>query len=909
MREVAEQHEPEPAPPAAVPAAAGLAEAPVERILALQRTAGNAAVNALLSRRETAPDEAPPAAPKEPHSVGYTALKYACIFVGNDLYGQQARRFAKLAMREHKLIEASSMQDAMTKMLADARARTGGGKAAALISEIVLIAHANKSGFIKMPLVPGRKGTTVEELHQLQSEFRARKHDAFRSARSGLLQFIDDRTDVIVRGCRAGRVQALVDGLTSFFGGQATVYVPTEFQAYTRMKIGGATIKDAIAAYDFLEARGYIPYGLAYTDADKKKWVAKNLPDGYVPEMFFVDDAHEQDFRQGTADDEALNKGAKLYEDAAMHGLGKWAVGRHRRQGADDADLDPLTYAELLEFARDQLAELRRLEAEEPDNWRAIGYQAWMVQRAHKAWLRRPESMQVDTQDLDPVAGLTIPGLSYDTNLIGMQAGRRPDLIVPHSDAFDDDILKPAAVHAEEGEDTIQVAEKPPPKLPPLKGAGAAKDVTLDEDTVTPLPGMPQMDDVSLGLPGAEEAAMGKSVRVPNIKAKLPIWSAPKGAAPDGYFQLKGVEIGLEGYVDWGSKGPQEIAVGRLVSLEKGKAFGSGIKGDCKFKEWQSDSWKFKWKGGFEVVEGSASAKTKYEISTAIEASNGNFVGEVKVFCSYDEEKGELRIGGVKVSPIGVQGEFKLPLTDGTDVTMKGKALLSFDIQPNWAKIAQRLGLRVGGAAAAGAGGGSAIATGLGAVAAAEVAVAGAAVLGIAVTVYASYRGMKDWTDIKKVLPIADQASADMRAGFLSVFGVSQPGGKTDGPMYAKGVEIGAMMSRKMGENMLKGYKAKFGYDYKGSVEDAERVTREEIAAKPELQQHLRSYAYGAFHHWVMAEFYRQWRAEHKGEWTQEKNDKYARTYLGLPLDENPPGQPNWTFQPKPEPRVIEEDF
>jgi len=35
---------------------------------------------------------------------------------------------------------------------------------------------------------------------------------------------------------------------------------------------------------------------------------------------------------------------------------------------------------------------------------------------------------------------------------------------------------------------------------------------------------------------------------------------------------------------------------------------------------------------------------------------NGNYVGEGKVFCSFDSKKGELRVGGVKFTPVGLQG-------------------------------------------------------------------------------------------------------------------------------------------------------------------------------------------------------------------------------------------------------------
>jgi hypothetical protein len=372
------------------------------------------------------------------------------------------------------------------------------------------------------------------------------------------------------------------------------------------------------------------------------------------------------------------------------------------------------------------------------------------------------------------------------------------------------------------------------------------------------------------------------------------------------------VEIGLEGYVEWGAKGEREIAVGQLFSYEPGKPYGAGFKGDVKFAETKSKSgWYLKWKGGFETTElQDASEKGKWEVSTALEWGNGPYVGELKVFCSYDSVKGELRVGGVKISPAGVQGEFNLPLSDGTSVKFKGKALLSADIQPNWPKIAQRLGLRFAGAAAEGAAvgaGATTIATGFAAIGAAEVIVLGGAVVGTGALLYAYYRGVKDWQDIKEVGRVAELASADVRAGFASAFGLPD---KTDGPLFAKGAELGHVMSYKMAERMVKGWESQHpGQSAPFSVDDAEAFTNDQISASPALTSGVRRYAYGAFHKWIMAEFYRQWRAQHAGESTLEHNDKYARTYLGLSDIDAPPAQPDWTFVPKPEPQVVEAPF
>src|SRR4051794_30286890 len=95
----------------------------------LQRTAGNAAVGRLLQRDDLL-DPFAPAQPKPIERVEVKELKYACFFVGHDLYGTQARRFVKFAMKDHLPVEAGSLEEAMGKIEADVEKARKGGKPA-----------------------------------------------------------------------------------------------------------------------------------------------------------------------------------------------------------------------------------------------------------------------------------------------------------------------------------------------------------------------------------------------------------------------------------------------------------------------------------------------------------------------------------------------------------------------------------------------------------------------------------------------------------------------------------------------------------------------------------------------------------------------------------------------------------
>ncbi|HZF54971.1 MAG TPA: hypothetical protein VE093_40250, partial [Polyangiaceae bacterium] len=393
------------------------------------------------------PKEPPPKRPR----AEVKQLRYVCIFVGDDLYGTQARRFAKTVMPEHHLIEASSMEGAMIAMREDARAALQGG-AAARVDEVVLIAHGNHTGFIKIPLIPGERGITPAALASLQEEFKAGAMLSFQEARSEVVGLFDQDTNVIVRGCRVGRSQETVQALAAFFGGQARVYAAKEYQAFTRRHLSSFdkdTREASIKAFDHLAMQGFVPKETVATDDEKVRWVAANLPDGYVPESFLVDEKDVEKVRGAGADDAAI-RSLKDYTSAQLIGLEKWGVSAPAK--AQDAELDPMSASEIVALAKTHLARWNRLQEESPGDWKAIGEEAWWLVRCHYAWSRKAAAP--DVRESDPLAGMYMPGLVYDMNELGAQASMRPDLKVPLADAFlDAAIVTPAAPPSEEVED------------------------------------------------------------------------------------------------------------------------------------------------------------------------------------------------------------------------------------------------------------------------------------------------------------------------------------------------------------------------------------------------------------------------------------------------------------------------
>ena len=408
----------------------------------------------------------------------------------------------------------------MVKMRDHSRVALKGG-AAARIAEVVLIAHGNATGFVKIPLIKGHKGTTPEEIAKLQEDFLAGARQKFQETRAEVLGLFDG-TQVIVRGCRVGRSQEAVDALAAFFGGQATVYAAKEYQAFTRREISSFD-KDprqaAIKAFDHLAMQGFVPKQIVVTDDEKVRWVAAHLPDRYVPESFFVDEADVDKVRHAGADDAAI-QALKDYESAQLIGVDKWGVSKSARP--EDAELDPMTANQIVTLAGERLVKLRRLEKDSPDDWRNIGEEAWWVLRCHNAWSRKPEAMQINLEKMDPIGGLWMPGLSYDINLLAMQAARRPDLKVFHSDAFASaNLVMPAGQTSEVVEGGLEVQEgrtnqPSKPEAQPssrFRGSGAAAlpkqgEMKMGEDRISPNPVMPVPPlGVDLSIPGGRKAA------------------------------------------------------------------------------------------------------------------------------------------------------------------------------------------------------------------------------------------------------------------------------------------------------------------------------------------------------------------------------------------------------------------
>ncbi len=775
----------------------------------------------------------------EEEKVELKQLKYVCVFVGYDLYGIQARRYLKIMMPDHYLIEASSMEDAMIKIRDNAKLFLKGGSAAH-IAEVVLIAHGNASGFIKIPLIKGRRGITPEDIVQIQDEFKSGGLQKFQEVRSDVVSLFDNNTDVIIRGCRIGRNQETVDALAAFFGGHARVYAPKEYQAFTSRQLSSFNLdpkKAAINAFDHLVMQGFVPKEIIVSDDDKVRWVALNIPGKNIPESFFVNEENVDKIRHAGADDPSI-QGLKDYLSSESIGSDNWGISSY--SPPDDEDLDLMTAEELVNLAGEHLKKLRDIEANYPDNWRSIGEEAWWVLRCSEAWSRKPLSNKIFEHDYngDPLGGmeyLTMPGLPADMIYLREQASKRPDLKTYQTDKFlDENLVKNTNPVNTEIED-ISVDNKHKPLIQNSKDA-FAKNRAIDdgkffgsvglennfisEDSPMPTPNLNfDLDKISGNGPERTLVLRGEFKKPFEIKYERNLW----------LLKVKKVVVELNGKIDFKGDGEKELVLGLYGALSNKtgeRIIGGGDKGEYTITkvEDKDTGLSGKLSGGIDLgsqsktkdLDSSRLIGGKAEIYLIGQVAWGPLSQELKiVVLGYDETKSgadKLTIAGIKWSPIVTKAVIELPVSDGTKVKFDGTVKITIEAVPDWikiiAKISESVGREVivkdsvliaGGANAGAMETGTFIAedalasetmeTGIfigESALAGETIIMGGFVAGGVLAIYSYYKSIEEIEDFKELKRGANQGCEDFCGGYLAYLGILSSG-KSEGMLWKEG--------------------------------------------------------------------------------------------------------------------------
>ncbi len=271
------------------------------------------------------------------------------------------------------------------------------------------------------------------------------------------------------------------------------------------------------------------------------------------------------------------------------------------------------------------------------------------------------------------------------------------------------------------------------------------------------------------------------------------------------YFNFKEAFIEFDGKSDTDfhhNTEEEPLAMAFLPSLTRGK---DGYKGRHKIQAQKSID-KFQSKNGLSTkttVGGSFSPykEAKWEFFLKEDVTWDWYHGEIKFSFVMDLVEVKV-ITPVKIAPLILEGEFKVPLSNGREATFKGKVTVTFTGEPNWANIFPDIfkflgnqGSRIGPMV-------SRVRT-IGNLIKAASLIRGAASLGTAAIplafatagaaqLYFTYRSVLENAEYKELGNTANQAVNDFHEGFLAYLGIEKGDSnketfwKNQGQFYAK---------------------------------------------------------------------------------------------------------------------------
>jgi hypothetical protein len=230
VREPAPALEPEREPPVAGAAGPALAQ----RVLALQRGAGNAAVSRWLTgapHRSVARDGPTTVTPPAPGGTAAPAPvpRVSYVFLMGDFKNDNFYLAAKEYF-VHQVPNAILVPDKRT--LADVIGHVNAqGKP---VDTLFIVSHANESGNLGFSLdaADAAKDKSTGD-HKPRTEFNEVKQANDKGTLTKAdVKLIDEQTKVQIKGCNVGRSTLMMDELDEAFGGKASVTAPTHTQEY-----------------------------------------------------------------------------------------------------------------------------------------------------------------------------------------------------------------------------------------------------------------------------------------------------------------------------------------------------------------------------------------------------------------------------------------------------------------------------------------------------------------------------------------------------------------------------------------------------------------------------------------------------------------------------------------------------
>jgi hypothetical protein len=750
---------------------------------------------------------------KKTPAVNVERLDYAFIFA-HDAYGEDAKRYLQTFYPDHRMVVVHSLEEMIDHMWADTNEASETHRFR--IREIIIVSHGNaKGGMTSVSLVPGGKAKfSPPDMVKLQQDFHNGLYRRFQTHRADVIsRAIDENTHVEIKGCRIGQSEDALEALRSFMGGEATVNAPTTYQGFDTVQVPGPVFKDKDAAYDaLLGSHIDLPEKLVCrADETKAACIDRNFPNGRIPSQFFV--TSDEDREKFKTIQTNVTKG----KESPGQGQAEAEPLKHRDESAADVRSsrpsllgqvsydDSLSVGEIEQQAKGILANYR------PER-------AYMLVSLRQAWTRKKLDEPM-TSSPDPLEGLPPESIFGDPNIVGPDASRFPGP-TGAVDTFTTDVPAEtpevsAAARAAYGADETSSIEGAA-RVAPTHGADATKAgaMNLPPDKLTPTPDMPKPPlGVDVAKPGGKKPDTALVLRGDFTKS-----FEIKYERELGYLKVKKATVDFNGKIDFKGEGEKELiisAFGALSSKSGESASGGGEKAETTLAKGTDAKTGVSGKvtGGLSIggqertKEGEAAPSSqrgmKAQLYLGTQVAWGPVAQELKlIIVGIDETKSGTDVWtvlGIDWSPIVVQGDFELPVSDGTKVKFSGTMRLTISAEPNWAKIGLRLaqitgrqvvaegavvaggtatatGVGVGETAAGGAAG-----TGLG-----ELLIAGGFVAGAAVLVYSYYKSVQEIEDLKELQRGADQGVADFCGGYLAQVGIPA-GGQAAGALWKEG--------------------------------------------------------------------------------------------------------------------------
>jgi hypothetical protein len=357
-----------------------------------------------------------------------------------------------------------------------------------------------------------------------------------------------------------------------------------------------------------------------------------------------------------------------------------------------------------------------------------------------------------------------------------------------------------------------------------------------------------------------------------------------KEALSAGFFSVTKASFSLKGYVDIGEKGDQSARAGPQAGSDKK----SGLKIDATLAAIKTKE-KFLDMPASIALKGAAlGGFEKSEISASVEARLPPLVVEGKLtLAGVDYSLETIEKNGKpqwKFATLGISGggifEHSYEEPSGMQVKLNGTATLGLEFAPNWGRILRQVGEQYSKALLRNA---------LRNMLTAEVGLAGA---GIAITVASTLAALDDWDEIKAIGKAADDATTSYVGGYVGTLA----GGKSSAATgaAAPGSGSGAFFdlglsdaTKKLDEIVTKLQQNPAFQEYGFTAEELKGAMAEMIGEQAAaLGEQVRSQNEQR----IKIAFLQKWKSRPRGLMerfmgTREVNEKYVRTYLGLPLE------------------------